>query len=189
MCPTCLAMALLSSLLYTFLILATVRVETESAQRLKDTFSSGTNPTGEAGATSAFESLPGKRKSHERGRKLSTPHKAETKTMAAHRVGRQPGSCPRILVPIHRWQRHLWQAGPPPGRGCAPDATPGWRSGVVQAASLCTRTQCSPQGDWWNPSLRGHCVCSEAWGERIGSLHISNTLIQISSYTCSTVEN
>lgn len=38
--------------------MATVSVETESPYKLKETFSSGTNATGEAGATSVFESLP-----------------------------------------------------------------------------------------------------------------------------------
>lgn len=55
-------MALLSSLLYTFRILATVSVETDKAYRLKDTFSSGTSATGDTGVTSVFESLPEKQR-------------------------------------------------------------------------------------------------------------------------------
>ena len=57
---TCLAMALLSSLLYTFRILATVKADTDSAERPNDTFSSGTNDTGEGITPSDFASLPSK---------------------------------------------------------------------------------------------------------------------------------
>lgn len=54
-------------------------VETDKAYRLKDTFSSGTNATGEAGVTSVFESLPGRTrekrhkedKNESRGEKLT----------------------------------------------------------------------------------------------------------------------
>lgn len=57
---TCLAMALLSNLLYTFRILATVREDTERAERPNDTFSSGTNDTGDGMTPSDFASLPSK---------------------------------------------------------------------------------------------------------------------------------
>lgn len=138
-----------------------MRVETESAQRLKDTFSSGTSATGEAGDTSAFESLPGTTRSGERSLKQNTLPQSETKP-TTHKVGRQPESCQHNSVLAHRWQRRWWPAGPPPESNWAPDARPDWKAAVEQVVSLHTHTLCSPQVGWWTQSHLAHCGCNEA---------------------------
>lgn len=79
-------------------------------------------------------------------------------------AGKQLGSCLHRWGPAHRWRQRWWRAGPPPGSGWAPGATPDWRAGAGRAEFPHTRTRCSTQGGWWSPSPPVHCGCSGAVG-------------------------